>query len=99
MPDQPGHHEVVLRGVIADLRPGRGAHPHLQWRVILAVESVVSGKFPDERLVFHIHSPEKAGIVAGGRYEIGIAVQDDGRIVLTGVRRLAGDPAQDHQPG
>ncbi|MDT8320730.1 MAG: hypothetical protein RQ826_09430 [Xanthomonadales bacterium] len=85
--------DVVIHGVIADLRPARGPHPHLKWRAVLDVDSTVSGRFFDEHLTFHIHSPEKAGIVVGGRYEISLAVRVDGTFELKGIR-----PWNDDQP-
>lgn len=78
--------DVVIRGVVADLRPARGPHPHLKWRAVLDVDSALSGRFSDDQLIFHVHSPEKEGIVAGGKYEISLAFRDDGTFELESIR-------------
>lgn len=61
---------VVLKATVTGIGPVRGQHPHHRWLITFKVDTVVAGDFSGPVFSMNIHSPEKSGIVVGGKYVI-----------------------------
>lgn len=87
--------EAVFRGKVVDLRPARMKHPHLRWQVIMQVEDVLSGNFPEQQFIFGIHSPAKSRIVSGGLYRVHVVRQSAEKFLVKSVDRWTDNGASD----
>ncbi len=90
MKDENEIEKVVLQGTVTEIRPARGSHPHHKWLVFLQINSVIAGEFTEPTFSFNIHSPEKSGIVNGGKYVIEIARIGQIKYVLKGIEAWKG---------
>jgi hypothetical protein len=79
--------EIVLRGKVIEVRPSKGAHPHLKWLIVLQVDSVIDGSYSGQTFSFNIHSLTKSGIVVGGQYTIHMTRTQTGEYKLNSIER------------
>jgi hypothetical protein len=71
--------DVVLVGTVTKIFPVAGLRK--RWAVVVRVERVVSGDFPDATFTFKVHSPSRAGLRVRRVYLIKASRVGEGYVV------------------
>lgn len=71
--------DVVLVGTVTKIYPVAGLLK--RWAVVIHVDRVVSGEFPESTFTFKIHSPSRAGLRVRRTYVIKVTRDGEGYVV------------------